>query len=55
MKANITFIDNIFEDKEHRITVYADSKQDIFYVTDSLGRRYVVTNCYIKEDEKKES
>lgn len=55
MKANLIFCDDIFADVDYKVTVYGDSKAEIFRVVDALGKKFVVTNCYIKDEEKKEN
>lgn len=56
MKANITFLTMSMPDNlENKITIYSDDKASIHDVLYALGKVYVLSNVYIKDEEKKEN
>lgn len=50
MKVNFTFKDDIFSDNEYRLTVYCDDKKVAYRISDAIGEKFVITNCFLKED-----
>lgn len=52
MKVNFIFKDDIFSDNEYRLTVYCDDKKVAYRISSALGEKFVITNCFFKEEDK---
>lgn len=54
MKANITYINSLFDEEPKTITIYGKTREALLGVCCALGSDYVLTNVYITEDKSED-
>lgn len=51
MKANITYLNSLFDEEPKTITVYGKTREALLGLSYALGTDFVLTNFYITEDK----
>lgn len=55
MKANITYLNSLFDEEPKTITVYGKTREALLGVCYGLGTDFVLTNVYITDDKSEET